>query len=201
MSWNRIFEGTNEINRMLILNSIFKKAMKGQLDLMTPGMALQQELMQDKPAQTFSDGPFAAERNAVDHFKKILIMILGTAAQEAMAGKLDLKTEQEILINMADIIIDIFCSESALLRILKLQEGTSEENMMLYQSIIKTQIHDASARIAKNATDAIASFVPEEKHAIYMKGMHQLTRYPIQNVKENRRTIADRLLNDRSYKL
>lgn len=198
---NRIFEGTNEINRMLILNAIFKRAMKGQLDLMTPGMSLQQELMQDKALTSSGEGPFADEMTAVDRFKKVLIMILGTAAQDAMSGKLDLKTEQEILMNMADIIIDIFCTESALLRVIKMQDRASEIDLSVYQNIIKTQVHDASARIIRNATDAIASFIPAEMQPVYISGLRKLMKYPLQNVKENRRAIADRLLADRSYKL
>jgi alkylation response protein AidB-like acyl-CoA dehydrogenase len=197
---NRIFEGTNEINRMLILNAIFKRAMKGQLDLLTPGMALQQELMQDKPLTSVEEGPFADEMNAVDRFKKVLIMILGTAAQDAMSGKMDLKTEQEILMNMSDIIIDIFCTESALLRVIKMQDDASDKDLPVYQSIIKTQVHDASARITKNATDAIASFIPADMQSVYISGLRKLMKYPLQNVKENRRVIADRLLADRSYR-
>jgi alkylation response protein AidB-like acyl-CoA dehydrogenase len=198
---NRIFEGTNEINRMLILNAIFKRALKGQLDLMTPGIALQQELMQDKALTSAEEGHFADEMNAVDRFKKVLIMMLGTAAQDAMSGKLDLKTEQEILMNMSDIIIDIFCTESALLRVIKMQDRATEKDMPVYQSIIKTQVHDASARITRNATDAIASFIPADMQSVYISGLRKLMKYPLQNVKENRRAIADRLLADRSYKL
>jgi alkylation response protein AidB-like acyl-CoA dehydrogenase len=114
---NRIFEGTNEINRMLIMDMFLKKAMKGELDLMTPAMAIQKELMAIPDFGAEAEGLFAEEHKAIQNFKKALLMIAGAAAQKYMDK---LATEQEILMNLADIAIDVYIAESAVLRAEKL---------------------------------------------------------------------------------
>ncbi len=196
---NRIFEGTNEINRMVILSTILKSAMKGELDLMTPGMAVQNELMNGAaPTESFY-GAYATEQQAVANFKKSLIMLLGTAAQQAMGGKLDLKSEQEILINLADIITEIFNTESLLMRVMKIAEKHPDKNIEIYNAILRTYLHDASSRIIKNGTDAIASFVLPELQGAFVTGLRKFTKYPLQNIKENRRQIADFLVKEGSY--
>lgn len=196
---NRIFEGTNEINRMVILSTILKSAMKGELDLMTPGMAVQNELMNGAaPTETFY-GPYATEQQAVSNFKKALIMLLGTAAQQAMGGQLDLKSEQEILINLADIITEIFNAESLLMRVMKIAESQEQKNIEIYNAILRTYLHDASARVVKDGTDAIASFVLPEMQGAFVTGLRKFTKYPLQNIKENRRQIADFLVKEGSY--
>ena len=197
---NRIFEGTNEINRMVILSTILKLAMKGDLDLMTPGMAVQNELI-NGAAQPEITGSYSAEQQAVLNFKKVLMMLLGTAAQQAMGGKLDLKTEQEILINLSDIIIEIFNAESTLMRIRKIAEYYPDKDMIVYDAIIKTYLHDASGRVTKHATDAIASFIDPDMQAAYISGLRKLTRYPLQNVKQNRRLITESLISSGEYNL
>ena len=198
---NRIFEGTNEINRMVILSTILKSAMKGQLDLMTPGMEVQNELMNGVSNTEIFTGEYAEEQKAVSNFKKVLIMLLGTAAQQAMAGKLDLKTEQELLINLADIIIEIFNAESTLMRVMKIAERYPEKDINIYNAIIRTHMHDANGRTVKNATDAIASFIAPEMQAGFISGLRKFTKYPLQNVKENRRKIADLLIKENDYAL
>ncbi|MBK9255268.1 MAG: acyl-CoA dehydrogenase family protein [Saprospiraceae bacterium] len=195
---NRIFEGTNEINRMVILSTILKSAMKGEMDLMTPALAVQSELMNGTTADV-ATGPFADEQNAVAGFKKVLIMLLGTAAQQAMSGSLDLKTEQEILMNLADIIIDIFNAESTLLRVQKIAENYPDKNIAIYTDILKTYIHDSNARVNKNAMDAIASFVDAGMQAGYVSGVRKFTKYPLQNVKQMRRNIAEVVIKANEY--
>jgi alkylation response protein AidB-like acyl-CoA dehydrogenase len=198
---NRIFEGTNEINRLLILSSIFKLAMKGEFDLMTPGMAVQNELVNGVEIPFKYEGPYQDEFKSLSDFKKALIMILGSAAQLAMAGKLDLKSEQEILMNLADIIIDIFDCESTLLRVRKIRENHPEKNIEIYEAILRTFFHDANARILKNGTDAIASFVKTEKQSGFLHGLNKYTQYPLQNIKELRRTVAGHLIHSGKYTL
>jgi alkylation response protein AidB-like acyl-CoA dehydrogenase len=190
---NRIFEGTNEINRMVILSTIFKQALKGQLDLMTPGMAIQNELMNGVSDEKEINGDFAEESRLVHNHKKLLIMLLGTAAQQSMGGSLDLKTEQEILMNLADIIIDIFSIESSLLRVQAVMQKNSE-NQAYYNAIIKTMCYESNARVAKNAQDAIASFIDPTMQPAFIAGMRKYTKYPLQNIKELRRQIAARIL-------
>lgn len=198
---NRIFEGTNEINRMVMLSTILKSAMKGELDLMTPGMAVQNELMNGSATSDAFVGAYAAEQQAVANFKKVLIMLLGTAAQQAMSGQLNLKTEQEILMNLADIIIEIFNAESTLMRVMKIAGCYPEKNIELYNNILKTHLHDATSRVTKQATDAIASFVAPEMQGAFISGLRRYTKYPLQNVKDNRRNIAAVLIAAGEYNI
>ncbi len=198
---NRIFEGTNEINRMVMLSTILKSAMKGELDLMTPGMAVQNELMNGtSPSEVFV-GDYAMEQQAVANFKKVLIMLLGTAAQQAMSGQLNLKTEQEILMNLADIITEIFNAESTLMRVMKIAASYPDKDIDLYNAILRTHLHDATSRVTKQATDAIASFVAPEMQGAFISGLRKFTKYPLQNVKENRRKIAGVLIAAGEYSL
>ena len=198
---NRIFEGTNEINRMVMLSTILKSAMKGELDLMTPGMAVQNELMNGiAPAEVFT-GEYASEQQAVANFKKVLIMLLGSAAQQAMGGQLNLKTEQEILMNLADIITEIFNAEGTLMRVMKIADSYPDKDISLYNAILRTHLHDTTSRITKQATDAIASFIAPEMQGAFISGLRKFTKYPLQNVKENRRKIAGVLIAAGEYAL
>lgn len=198
---NRIFEGTNEINRMVMLSTILKSAMKGELDLMTPGMAVQNELMNGVASSEVFVGDYAMEQQAVANFKKVLIMLLGTAAQQAMSGQLNLKTEQEILMNLADIITEIFNAESTLMRVMKIAASYPDKDIDLYNAILSTHLHDATSRVTKQATDAIASFVAPEMQGAFISGLRKFTKYPLQNVKENRRKIAGVLIAAGEYSL
>ncbi|MFZ1751327.1 MAG: acyl-CoA dehydrogenase family protein [Saprospiraceae bacterium] len=198
---NRIFEGTNEINRMVILSSILKSAMKGELDLMTPGMAVQNELMNGVAPGTIFTGKYAEEQQAVANFKKVLIMLLGTAAQQALSRQLDLKSEQELLINFADIIIEIFNAESTLMRVMKIAENHPQKEIAVYDAILHTYTHDATSRIVKSATDAIATFIAPEMQGGFVSGLRKYTKYPLQNIKENRRKIAEVMIAAGDYAL
>jgi len=196
---NRIFEGTNEINRMVMLSTILKSAMKGELDLMTPGMAVQNELMNGVASGEVFTGNYVAEQTAVANFKKILIMLLGSAAQQAMGGQLNLKTEQEILMNLADIITEIFNAESTLMRVMKIAENYPDKDINIYNAILRTHLHDATNRVTKQATDAIASFIAPEMQGAFISGLRKFTKFPLQNVKENRRKIAGVLIAAGEY--
>ena len=197
---NRIFEGTNEINRMVIINTILKRAMKGQLDIVTPALAVQSELQNDTTDTKTFDEPYAMQKNAAANFKKVLLMILGSAAKLAMEGKLDLKKEQELLINMADIVIDIFTVESSIMRASKIRtEGKEKVDAKVYDAIINLMTYEASHKIYKNALDAIAGFVAEDKQGDFVAGFRKFTKYPIQNVKVLRRTIAETMVSAEEY--
>lgn len=196
---NRIFEGTNEINRMVILSTLLKAAMKGEIDLMTPGLAVQSELMNGTPSGEIYSGPYAQEQESLKAFKKVLIMLIGSAAQMAMSGKLNLKEEQEILINLSDIIIDIFNIESTLLRVMHAAELYTDKPVNLYDDILRTYMHDANARIYKNALDAIASFVDPAMQPAFVSGVRKYTKYPLQNIKDMRRNIAAYIIEANEY--
>jgi hypothetical protein len=196
---NRIFEGTNEINRMLMINTIFKKAMKGELDIITPAMNVQKELLEGHHDDVSAEAVFPDEYKAVASFKKVLMMFLGTAGQMAMSGQIDLKNEQEVLIYLADIASDIYTAESALLKTTKAISGLSEQQQQLYTQILKTYFHDVNLRIYSNGVNAIASFIGEDLQAGYISGLRKFTKYPVQPVKKFRRNIAEYLNNSNQY--
>lgn len=195
---NRIYEGTNEINRMLLVDQLFRRALKGSLDIVTPAWAVQKELT-SMPSMTRPEGAYAEEQQAVQDFKKIILMTAGAAAKMQMDGKLNLKEEQEIVMNVADILIDTFIAESLLLRVEKLQDLNKKQDQSLYDAILRTYLHDATARITKNATDALASFAEGDLLRTFLMGVKRFTKYPPVNVKETRRQIAKALIDANEY--
>lgn len=190
---NRIYEGTNEINRMLMVDQLFKRAMKGQLDIVGPAWAVQKELAA-VPSFEKVEGPYAEEHKAVADFRKIILMTAGGAAKMQMDGKLNLKEEQEILMNCADMFIDLFAAESMLLRVQKLSGMQKEQPQEVYDAMLQVFFHDASARIAKNATDALASFAEGDLLKTFLMGLKRFAKYPPVNVKEKRRLVAEAVL-------
>jgi hypothetical protein len=121
---NSIYEGTNEINRLLTVDMVLKRAMKGKLDLMTPAMNVQKELMSIPDFGNEDEGVFAKDIKYINNFKKAILMVAGAAVQKLM---MSLDKEQEVLMNIADMSIETFHAESALLRVMKLVEKQGED--------------------------------------------------------------------------
>lgn len=191
---NRIYEGTNEINRLLMIDQLFKRALKGELDIVSPAWAVQKELA-SMPSMERLEGPYAEETKAVADFKKIILMTAGGAAKMQMDGKLNLKEEQEIIMNCADMMIDLFAAESMLLRVRKLSEIQEKaQPQEVYDAMLQVFLHDATARMTKNATDGIASFAEGDLQKTFLMGLKRFNKYPAVNVKEKRRLIADAVL-------
>ena len=186
---NRIYEGTNEINRMLMVDQLFKRALKGQLDIVGPAWAVQKELT-SMPSMERLEGDYAEEIKAVSDFKKVILMVAGSAAKMQMDGKLNLKEEQEVLMNTADMFIDLYAAESMLLRVQKLAGMQKKLQQEVYDAMLKVFIHDATARISRNATDALASFAEGDLLKTFLMGVKRFTKYPPVNVKEKRRLVA-----------
>jgi alkylation response protein AidB-like acyl-CoA dehydrogenase len=195
---NRIYEGTNEINRLLLVDMLFRRALKGALDIVSPAWAVQKELA-SMPSMEKLEGPFAAEIRAVEEFKKIVLMTAGAAAKMQMDGKLNLKEEQEIIMNVADMIIDTFLAESLLLRVQKLSGFTTSVPQEVYEAIMKVFMHDATARINKSATDALSSFAEGDLLRTLLMGLKRFSKYPPVNVRDARRTIAAQLIGSGAY--
>ncbi len=190
---NRIYEGTNEINRMLLVDQLLRRALKGHFDLVGPAWAVQKELAA-MPSFEQWKGPYAEERRAVADFKKIILMTAGAAAKMQMDGKLNLKEEQEILLNCADMLIDLFVAESMLLRVQKLSERADKpQPQAVYDAMLQVFLHDATARMTKNATDALCSFAEGDLLKTFLMGLKRFAKYPPVNVKEKRRLIAQAL--------
>ncbi len=198
---NRIYEGTNEINRMLLVDQLFRRALKGAIDIVGPAWEVQKELA-SMPAFGKVEGTYGEEQQAVKDFKKIVLMVAGAGAKMQMDDKLNLKEEQEILMNVADMIIDTFIAESLLLRVEKLASVVSKkQDQAVYDAILRTYLHDATARIGKSATDALASFAEGDLLRTFLMGVKRFTKYPTQNVKNNRRLIAKALIEANEYAL
>lgn len=195
---NRIYEGTNEINRLLTVDMVLKRAMKGRLDLMGPAMSVQKELMSIPDFGDSDETSFSKELKAVANFKKSILMIAGGAVQKLMAK---IENEQEILMNIADMAIETFNAESALLRVMKLSEKNGEEAIQSELDITKTYITDAADRINKFGKDAINSFAEGDEQRMMLLGLKRFTKTEAYNVKEARRRIAAKLIGDGAYPL
>ena len=194
---NRIYEGTNEINRLLMVSQLLKRAMKGKIDMVEPAWAVQKELA-SMPSMEALEGDFAEERKALKDFKKILLMTAGGAVKMQMDGQLDLKEEQEIVMNVADMMIDIFVAESLLLRVERLKQA-GHQDAEVYEAMLHVFFTDAAARIGKCATDALASFAAGDLLKTFLMGVKRFLKYPPANVKKARRLIAERLIAHNEY--
>lgn len=187
---NRIYEGTNEINRLLTVDMVLKRAMKGRLDLMGPAMAVQKELMSIPEFGNADDSPFAEERKAIQQFKKSILMVAGAAVQKLM---MKLESEQEILMHIADMAIETFHAESGMLRAMKLAEQKGEANAAYELDIARTYLYDAADRINKSGKDAINAFASGDEQRMMLLGLKRFTKVAPFNTKDARRRIAAKL--------
>lgn len=193
---NRIFEGTNEINRMLTVDMMLKKAMKGELDLMGPAMKVAQELMSIPDFGAPDTTLFAAEKKYLQNFKKAVLMVAGSAAQKLM---INLAKEQEILMNIADMLIEVYVAESLLLRVEKLVSMKGEAAAQAQLSMLKVYFYDAADKINKSGKDALNSFVEGDEHRMMLMGLKRFTKVDAINSKEERRKIAAQLIEANKY--
>ena len=193
---NRIYEGTNEINRLLTVDMVLKRAMKGKLDLMGPAMAVQKELMSIPDFNSDDEGAFAKERKYIANFKKSILMVAGAAVQKLM---MSLDKEQEILMNIADMSIEVFNAESVLLRVMKLTETMGETATNLHADIMRTYIYDAADRINKAGKDALNGFSEGDELRMMHIGLKRFTKVEPFNSKDARRRIADKMIADKGY--
>jgi len=193
---NRIFEGTNEINRMLTVDMVLRRAMKGQLDLMGPAMAIANELMSIPDMGSTPEGVFGQEYVALKNFKKVILMVAGSAVQKLMQT---LSKEQEVLMNIADLSIWTYQAESVLLRVDKLISQRGEAACAHEIAIVKTYFYDTADRINKAAKDAINSFAEGDEARMMMMGLKRFTKYDGVNPKANRQLIAQRVIESNKY--
>ncbi|MBL6446109.1 acyl-CoA dehydrogenase family protein [Fulvivirga sp. 29W222] len=194
---NRIFEGTNEINRMLCIDMLLKRAMKGQLDLMSPAMAVQKELM-SIPDFGASDGDelFAKEKKVLRNLKKAGLMVAGAAVQKLMQN---LSHEQEILMNLADMLIEGYVAESCLLRVEKLISQKGEDAMKLESDMMRVYLYEAVERAASAGKQAIYAFAEGDEQRMMLMGLKRFTKLEPYNLKDARRRIADHVIAKNQY--
>ncbi len=193
---NRIFEGTNEINRMLSIDMLMKRALKGQLDLMTPGMAIQKELTSVPSFENGDSGLFASEKKAIKNLKKAVLMVSGSAAQKLM---MKLKDEQEILMNLADMLIELYACESTLLRTEKLVVLKGEAATEGQRAMLKVYFSDAIERMNLHGKHALAAFAAGDELKIMLMGLKRFTNFEVVNTKELRRKVADMVIAANGY--
>jgi alkylation response protein AidB-like acyl-CoA dehydrogenase len=195
---NRIYEGTNEINRLLTVDMVLKRAMKGRLDIMAPALAISRELTSIPDFGNGDDGPFAKERKTILNFKKAILLTAGAAVQKLMTR---IENEQELLMDIADMAIDTYLAESALLRAWKLVDQRSEAAAAFELDIMRTYLYDAADRINKSGKDAINAFADGDEQRMMLLGLKRFTKVDSFNSKEARRRIADKLIADNKYPL
>ncbi len=191
---NRIFEGTNEINRLLILDTYVKRNMKGRINLLGPAMAIQKELM-SIPEFGDSETPFAAEQKAISNFKKAILMCAGAAAQKLM---MKLETEQEILMNIADMLMDTYQAETMLFRTMKMTSSNNEHAAIALDAT-RTFIADAADRINHAGKNAINAFAEGDEQRMMLMGLKRFSKTDNFNTKDARRRIAKALLEKKGY--
>jgi alkylation response protein AidB-like acyl-CoA dehydrogenase len=195
---NRIFEGTNEINRLLAVDMMLKRAMKGQLDLMGPATNVQKELMSIPDFGESDDSPFATELKTISNMKKSILMVAGAAVQKLM---MTLSKEQEIIMNIADMAIQTFVAESMLLRVIKSVQRTGEENNKVQIAMMQVYLNDAVDIVAKNGKEAINAFAEGDEQKMMLLGLKRFTKTAPFNSKDARRLVAAKLIEEGKYPL
>ncbi|MCM4158690.1 acyl-CoA dehydrogenase [Antarcticibacterium flavum] len=194
----RIYEGTNEINRMLCVGMLVKKAMKGHVDLLGPATAVGKELTGipsfDKPDYTEL---FAEEKEIIKNLKKVFLMVAGSAVQKFGP---DLEQHQQLLLASADILIEVYMAESAILRTEKNAKRFGEDKQKEQIAMSKLYLYHAVDIINQKAKEGIVSFAEGDEQRMMLMGLKRFTKYQNQpNVVELRNTIADRLIADNKY--
>ena len=193
---NRIFEGTNEINRLLTVDMMLKRAMKGELDLMTPAMNVAKELMEIPDFGAEDDGFFAKEKKALLNLKKATLMVAGSAVQKFM---MTLAKEQEILMNIADMASLVYIAESALLRAEKLASIHSEAEVALQIDMARVYLHESLDKAYIQGKEAINSFAEGDEQRMMLMGLRRFTKMDPMNLKEARQRIAKKLIEENKY--
>jgi alkylation response protein AidB-like acyl-CoA dehydrogenase len=193
---NRIFEGTNEINRLLSVDMILKRAMKGELDVMGPAMAVGKEIMSIPEFGDEEEGLFAAEKKYIRNLKKAVLMVAGAAVQKFM---MKLADEQEIIMNIADMLIETYACESVLLRTEKLIGLKGEAACAIQMDMTRLYINDAVERVNVAGKNAINSFAEGDEQRGMLMGLKRFTKTTPINTKETRRRIADHLIAENRY--
>ncbi len=195
---SRIYEGTNEINRMLLVGMMVKRAMKGELDLMGPAMAVGKELT-GVPSFATPNGAalFSEEKEILKNLKKAVLMVAGKAVQTFTTT---LSEEQEIMMNIADMLIEIYAAESTILRTEKMIGMKGEEACKLQKNAALVYLHEAVEAVGKAGREAITSFTTGDEMKVMMMGLKRFTKVnkPI-NPKALRREIAEAMTSKNEY--
>lgn len=192
---NRIFEGTNEINRLLVVDTAMKRAMKGDFDLFGKAEALFAGIREITNTGLSAEDYFDEKSQYTANFKKVILICMHLAMEQFRKGLIN---EQEVLDNIADMMMEAYISESLMLRIAKL--ASMKSDVSVYKDILDVYIYDAASKIRKSAADAVCSIAPGTDDEIIHDAIEKLTKVKGVNVRDARRRIADRLIEDNGYK-
>ena len=194
---NRIFEGTNEINRILTIDMLMKRAMKGSIDLMNPAMAVQKELLAIPDfGSSDEDGVFVKEKKALSNMKKAGLMVAGAAVQKFM---MKLSDEQEVLMNLADMLIEGYVAESTILRVEKLIGQRGEKVCEIQKEMAMIYLHYAMEKAASCGRQAITAFAEGDELRLMLMGLKRFTKIDPYNLKEARRRVANYVIEKGAY--
>ncbi|MFT6167603.1 MAG: alkylation response protein AidB-like acyl-CoA dehydrogenase [Vicingaceae bacterium] len=191
---NRIFEGTNEINRMLTVDIILKRAMKGELNILEPAMKVAEELMEIPDFDFDESGEYTAEKRTVANFKKAVLLTAGAAAKILATS---LSKEQEVLMNIADMTMETYISESLILRVEKMKSMGLD--YQLQEKMMQTYIYDAADRMHKHGKDAVNSFASGDEQMGMLMGIKRFAKHGPINAKEYRQAIAKKMIAENKY--
>ena len=194
----RIYEGTNEINRMLCVGMLMKKAMKGHVDFLGPATKVGEELMGIPSFDTpdYSE-LFAEEKEMIGKLKKVFLMVAGSAAQKYGP---DLEEHQQLLMAAADILIEIYMAESTILRTEKLAKSKGEENVKAQIAMAQLYLYNAVDIITSKGKEGIVSFAEGDEQRMMLMGLKRFTKYTnMPNVAALRETIATKVVEENSY--
>jgi len=192
---NRIFEGTNEINRLLVVDTAMKRAMKGEFDLFGEAEKLWAGLDKITDGKTNSEDYFAEKKRYIKNFKKAILICIHGAVKRFEKGLIN---EQEVLNNIAEMMMETYVTESLALRVEKL--GMMKGDISLYKDMLDVNINEAANTVRKSASDAISTFCTSDSCSSLEKAVETLTKVGCVNVKDARRRIADKLIEDNSYR-
>ncbi|MFT4061740.1 MAG: acyl-CoA dehydrogenase family protein [Edaphocola sp.] len=194
---NRIFEGTNEINRMLSVDMMLKRALKGELDLMGPAQKVAGELMSIPDFGGGEDeGILAKEHKYIKGFKKAILMTAGAAVQKLMQS---LSKEQEVIMYLADMLMELYVAESVLLRVEKLVGREGEANNAEKIAMAKVYVFDAAQKIHVAGRNALNAFAQGDEARMMMMGLRRFTKVDDYNTTEARRMVAAKLIAANKY--
>ncbi len=193
---NRIFEGTNEINRLLVLGMLLKRTMKGELPLMAAAQKLQDEVLAFASPEEDGGGLLDRERKAVRNIKKIGLLAAGLALQKYMAA---IEEEQEIMSMLSDIVMEAWATESALLRTLKMAGSIGEEKAQFYVLMTQLYINDAVGRVEERAKNVMAAISEGDMLRTNLAALKRFLKFPPLNTIEIRRKLADKMLEANTY--
>ncbi|MBG0860535.1 MAG: acyl-CoA dehydrogenase family protein [Bacteroidales bacterium] len=192
---NRIFEGTNEINRLLVSDTAMKRAMKGEFDLFGKAEALFSDLEKITNGEVQGESYYEEKWRYVRNFKKVILICIQGAVK---AFEKNLINEQEVMNNISNMMMAVYITESLLLRVGKLE--AIKRNISVYRDILDVNLFDTAVLVRNSAGEAVYSFTEGDTAKSVMNAVEKLTQVRGVNVKEARRRIADRLIEDNSYK-